>query len=422
MEKSSAPRRSVRRWKLVVAESIPRRSVAEKSFVVYFMLSYNKILSEMLHKLETCCAHFYFYNTSDLIVDADESPTVVLDRADATALSQRQPTVSPDPFRDVIKTEPAPDLPSLIEDMIPYLVERGITTPRPTTSMTAPNTSAQGLVGNHLQHSPNFDFMEQVPLIQPPFDYGEETVDSSFLTKVKYGTHEAPSTDTVSLTYNSKNQVLDRKPTENPEIDVFDYDGAALTKLNRTTDSSKYDFHRGDTAGQKFAKGNVSGTDDRNLAGEEDNRTTKYDNRTESDNFPSEDGKTDEDADDVTIFSLDSVLKLLFSSNASSSNKLTETAKTPNVSSVSDVREDQETLVASSTSTERLTEETETVETSSKVLDNEIPMSVGSLLKLAGCNIYGRMYRVGRIITELSSPCEECRCTEIGVRCEQLEC
>lgn len=47
--------------------------------------------------------------------------------------------------------------------------------------------------------------------------------------------------------------------------------------------------------------------------------------------------------------------------------------------------------------------------------------SVG-LLKLAGCNIYGRMYRVGRIISELSSECLECRCTEVGVNCTPLEC
>lgn len=44
------------------------------------------------------------------------------------------------------------------------------------------------------------------------------------------------------------------------------------------------------------------------------------------------------------------------------------------------------------------------------------------LLKLAGCNIYGRMYRVGRIISELSGPCMECKCTEIGVQCRGLSC
>ncbi|XP_055637022.1 uncharacterized protein LOC129775873 isoform X2 [Toxorhynchites rutilus septentrionalis] len=44
------------------------------------------------------------------------------------------------------------------------------------------------------------------------------------------------------------------------------------------------------------------------------------------------------------------------------------------------------------------------------------------ILKLAGCNIYGRMYRVGRIISELSGPCLECKCTEVGVHCTPLHC
>ncbi|XP_030383927.1 uncharacterized protein LOC115631351 [Scaptodrosophila lebanonensis] len=44
------------------------------------------------------------------------------------------------------------------------------------------------------------------------------------------------------------------------------------------------------------------------------------------------------------------------------------------------------------------------------------------MLKLAGCNIYGRMYRVGRIIVELSSQCLECKCTEVGVKCGPLDC
>lgn len=44
------------------------------------------------------------------------------------------------------------------------------------------------------------------------------------------------------------------------------------------------------------------------------------------------------------------------------------------------------------------------------------------IFKLAGCNIYGIMYRVGRIITELTTPCQECWCTEFGVQCKQLKC
>ena len=50
------------------------------------------------------------------------------------------------------------------------------------------------------------------------------------------------------------------------------------------------------------------------------------------------------------------------------------------------------------------------------------PMSSGLNLKLAGCNIYGRMYGVGRTITELSEPCLECRCTDVGVHCTPLHC
>lgn len=341
----------------------------------------------------------------------------MLDRADATAPSQRQSTVSPDPFRDVIKTEPAPDLPSLIEDMIPYLVERGITTSRPT-SMTAsvPKTSVQNLVDDRLQRPPNFDFTDQVSLTRPPFDYREETVDSSFLSETKYGANrEVPSKNTVSLTYDSKNQITDRKPVENSMAGVFNYDGVYLT--NHTNNDSKNDFHRSNITEQKLVKQNLTEIDDGNFTSKVNNHTTKCDNHIESNNTLSEDERTTEDV----IFSLDSVLELLFS-NSSSSNKLLETTKTSHVSSVSDEREDQKTLVASSTSAERLIEEMETVGTSSKVLDNEIPMSVGSLLKLAGCNIYGRMYRVGRIITELSSPCMECKCTEIGVQCKQLEC
>jgi hypothetical protein len=48
--------------------------------------------------------------------------------------------------------------------------------------------------------------------------------------------------------------------------------------------------------------------------------------------------------------------------------------------------------------------------------------SIVGVLKLAGCNIYGRMYRVGRIISELSDQCRECKCTELGVECQPLYC
>lgn len=44
--------------------------------------------------------------------------------------------------------------------------------------------------------------------------------------------------------------------------------------------------------------------------------------------------------------------------------------------------------------------------------------TMNGLLKLAGCNIYGQMYDVGKIIDELSNVCLECKCLpDIGVGC-----
>ncbi|XP_071518964.1 uncharacterized protein [Panulirus ornatus] len=45
------------------------------------------------------------------------------------------------------------------------------------------------------------------------------------------------------------------------------------------------------------------------------------------------------------------------------------------------------------------------------------PVLASGLLKLSGCNIYGRMYVVKDRIPELSAKCKECRCTPVGVQC-----
>lgn len=61
-------------------------------------------------------------------------------------------------------------------------------------------------------------------------------------------------------------------------------------------------------------------------------------------------------------------------------------------------------------------------EGAAQILTKPPSAGIDGMLKLAGCNIYGRMYRVGRIIAELSSACLECRCTEVGVHCTPLLC
>ncbi|XP_042856953.1 mucin-5AC-like isoform X3 [Penaeus japonicus] len=45
------------------------------------------------------------------------------------------------------------------------------------------------------------------------------------------------------------------------------------------------------------------------------------------------------------------------------------------------------------------------------------PVLASGLLKLSACNIYGRMYKVGEKIPELSAVCKECQCTPVGVQC-----
>ncbi|KAJ8973859.1 hypothetical protein NQ317_000187 [Molorchus minor] len=128
--------------------------------------------------------------------------------------------------------------------------------------------------------------------------------------------------------------------------------------------------------------------------------------------------------------SLDKVLELLFSSNDKENsqtqfNKIqTTTAKT----------KDDDILIVSTTSAPPIEEKTNLKEVSTENLKHGVNMSESisnsnsvdssgvGLLKLAGCNIYGRMYRVGRIISELSGPCLECKCTEIGVQCRALKC
>lgn len=43
-------------------------------------------------------------------------------------------------------------------------------------------------------------------------------------------------------------------------------------------------------------------------------------------------------------------------------------------------------------------------------------------IKLSGCNVVGKMYRVGEIIDELSSNCLRCMCSDVGVHCAELKC
>ncbi|XP_076287097.1 uncharacterized protein LOC143212319 [Lasioglossum baleicum] len=364
-----------------------------------------KIGCRRINTDETCCGKI-------VCVEADESPTLVLDRADATAPSLHQPIVSPDPFRDVIKTEPAPDLPSLIEDMLPYLVEHGITTPRPSSSSTTLNPlQTQG--SNHLQQSFNFDYMDKLTLVRPPYEYRPDDGGDRPASNTKYVVNQDNHLkEPISSGY-IKDSEQDHV-SERVAVERIDYEKISAPMMDQSTKQPE-DHPKNVTdpiSGPNLVKLNSSTTDDASMGSKVEDTPLQIGDKVHSDTEKSPEATPDPDK---PIFSLDSVLDLLFSSNneASTESSTTETPGPP---------ASRSTVQSSSTESVEDREPVTETGTSSKILENEIPVSVASLLKLAGCNIYGRMYRVGRIITELSGPCLECRCTEIGVQCKQLLC
>lgn len=321
-----------------------------------------KIGCRRINTDETCCGKI-------VCVEADESPTVVLDRADATAPSLHQPIVSPDPFRDVIKTEPAPDLPSLIGEMKPL--------------------------------QPNFDFINKFPLLRLP--YRPEEDPNRLISKNKYNLgQEGLIQQEISSNYNLKeaDQTLNHISETIPQrigslmIDhsVKKQENDTLPCINATKSTS--------------VKSNVSKIDDINIS--TDDKVGEIFVKVNDSKFYSTTSSSSESSD----------LDLEDPNDQSSKDTKTKEVSTTSRSTTI-VNQKPEEENKSSKASEKMEDSTESV---TKIIENEIPMSVTSLLKLAGCNIYGRMYRVGRIITELSGPCLECRCTEIGVQCKQLKC
>lgn len=302
-------------------------------------------------------------------MEADESPTVVLDRADATAPSLHQPIVSPDPFRDVIKTEPAPDLPSLIGEMKPL--------------------------------QPNFDFINKFPLLRLP--YRPEEDPNRLISKNKYNLgQEGLIQQEISSNYNLKeaDQTLNHISETIPQrIGSLVIDHSIKKQENDTLPCIN-------TTKSTSVKSNVSKIDDINIS--TDAKLGEIFVKVNDSKFYSTTSSSSESSD----------LDLEDPNDQSSKDTKTKEVSTTSRSTTI-VNQKPEEENKSSKASEKMEDSTESV---TKIIENEIPMSVTSLLKLAGCNIYGRMYRVGRIITELSGPCLECRCTEIGVQCKQLKC
>lgn len=358
--------------------------------------------------------------------DDTESPTVVLDRTDGPSsplqtlhhlgaivppITVADGVVTPDPFRDVIRTEPAPDLPSLIEDMMPYLLERH------TSVSTTPITKPTSKFTTSTQERST----ESAPLSFPQISTGSASVAS--ITPNSLGE--------ISNSNNSEEHL------EEETSHGIDFDG----DLNIEEDKDEYPSISFDSVLQFLFS---------------DDGTTKAPTRTTrrpATRRPTSDRSTPQKtvttSHTTVTTSHTTAIPSSSTENLSEAGNNKQSDNTTVVLNTASHNEDSLNYKTSSTAPinkhgitpqavlttglNSMKPSTSTREPSPgsppKPQHLNLPVSVSAdpgavsgILKLAGCNIYGRMYRVGRIISELSGPCLECMCTEVGVQCRPLDC
>jgi hypothetical protein len=347
--------------------------------------------------------------------DDAESPTVVLDRIDGTPsplqklqhlgvivppITVAEGVVTPDPFRDVIRTEPAPDLPSLIEDMIPYLLERhtsASTTPISTTisrSFTTPTqerkTSAP-ITFTHISTPTD----RNVPITPDLFG---ENINSNRGQLEEQTPHDEDGDDDL-------NTEEDKDEDSGISLDsvlqfLFYNDDTTRTPSRATHKTTSHHFGSDSSTSQETmaTSHNTPATPLSQNLSKEDNK-----NKAENTTAPLNTTSNNEDALNFTTYS--TAVSTKFST--------VPHAVFTTVSNVSPTASSREPPPGKPPILQH---------PQLRAPVSADPGAASGLLKLAGCNIYGRMYRVGRIISELSGPCLECMCTEVGVQCRPLDC
>jgi hypothetical protein len=349
--------------------------------------------------------------------DDAESPTVVLDRIDGTPsplqklhlgaivppITVAEGVVTPDPFRDVIRTEPAPDLPSLIEDMMPYLLERHTsvsTTPISTTisrSFTTPTqerkTTSAPITFTHISTPSD----RNVPITTDLF---EENNNSNRGQLEEQTPHDVELDDDL-----------------NTEEDKDEDSGISLDSVLQflfynedTTRSPSRATHK--TTSQHFGSGS-STSQGRTAASHDTPATPPSQNSSEED----DDKNKSESTTAQLNTSSDNEQALNLTTDSTATNTKLSTKPHAVLTTVSN---DVNPTASSRESPPEISPVLQHPQLRAPVSAD--PGAASGLLKLAGCNIYGRMYRVGRIISELSGPCLECMCTEVGVQCRPLDC
>lgn len=339
-----------------------------------------------------------------LFADSVESPTRVVELV--TPASHLPPftvadvIVTPDPFRDVIRTEPAPDLSSLISEIMPIegfpataapAVSQNDTHPSLSTTKFISSTTASSvttvdslstlLYKNKTKKTPTdeYDYKEIKDDENTDDEFSFDSVFSYLFDSEKWTTTfttEAPhSTIPSDTTKSNITQLMDEKVTNKSSGNILN-----SSKLHQETIE-----HRSD---------------------EDVNELSNLLNST------SERDKLQNQGDKNMSLDMESTTKTNYIVTLKSPNKIVHP-----------------TTVRTKFSTKRFGEKNPSIY-SRPFFTKPTPATVSvadpgvatGILKLAGCNIYGRMYRVGRIISELSSPCLECMCTEVGVQCRPLKC
>lgn len=393
--------------------------------------------------------------------------------------------VTPDPFRDVIRTEPAPDLSSLIGEIVPYFWDQSTrqtlssTTPISITTLEPAENTTEFVSATSVQPLSLLIISSTTPsttastttsttssTTHPPTIIRQETTQAVSTTLSKIESSKAttssnvttvPTTTSVSLfdlfglsenetkaetpNKDANKEVKEEEPVEDElSFDsVFSYlfDSDRWTTTTTTTTENPP---------PKTTKPFLKKANSTSHLKENETLASKF-NENKSTTQQTLEHRSDENIDDLTnhlnISSIETTKNPFITTTSVYLPSTTETTTTTEKTTTSVKPTTTVTPITKNPIYLSTTIKSSNVKVSTKRYGTKYPttpkysrppvtpmpsMSVpdpgaaSGLLKLAGCNIYGRMYRVGRIISELSGPCLECMCTEVGVQCRPLKC
>lgn len=326
----------------------------------------------------------------------------------------------PDPFKDVIRTEPAPDLESLIVDMLPYYststtVRKPQITKKP--SVNPSSTTEQSTVVYKQTTTP-------LTLKTTTDEDIKETTELEISTE--YIKEKSSTVEPIETTI-----IDDNATEEEEEEDVFSFDNVLKLLLGETDTTTKRHTTTTSTTRRPISTAPnlpkvlsttlrypVTPVTTRSILTTAANffkNTYKYSfskqNRTAVPNILQQKNYT-------RPLKYTTKQPVVYPSVRYTKPKYTYPTTTAVPPTIQPFKKMPISHFAPATEEPKSPVSKKPITTQ---MDSSLPFGAG-LLKLAGCNIYGRMYRVGRIISELSGPCLECMCTEVGVQCTPLTC